>query len=87
MKTVIVAVGIVYTPIYARLTYGQTLSVKENDYVENILKNYSLFKTIITTSTAINFAQQRNTPIQLDFGVLRQVLNNYNNLTKEVLSV
>lgn len=35
--TVILTIGIVYTPIYARLIYGQTLSVKEYDYVTAVV--------------------------------------------------
>lgn len=33
ITNVIVAIGIVYTPIFARLTRGQVLSVRERDYV------------------------------------------------------
>ena len=33
LVNVVVAIGIVYTPIFARLTRGQTLSVRERDFV------------------------------------------------------
>ena len=34
LENTMIAIGIVYTPLYARLTRGTTLSVKERDFVE-----------------------------------------------------
>lgn len=34
LRNAMIAIGVVYTPIYARLTYGQVLSVREREYVE-----------------------------------------------------
>lgn len=31
--TLVLAIGVALTPVYARLVYGQTLSIKQNDYV------------------------------------------------------
>lgn len=33
VTTLVLAIGIALTPVYARLVYGQSLSIKQNDYV------------------------------------------------------
>jgi ABC-type dipeptide/oligopeptide/nickel transport system permease subunit len=34
LRNAMIAIGVVYTPIYARLTRGQVLSVREREYIE-----------------------------------------------------
>lgn len=35
LRNAMIAIGVVYTPIYARLTRGQVLSVREREYIES----------------------------------------------------
>lgn len=46
--TVVAAIGIVYTPVFARLAYGQTLAAKEREYVTGAISlGASSFRVVL----------------------------------------